>query len=280
MFSKKTLIIAGLTVLIVANIAVISVRGPRGNAAYGLGRATMWLIAPLQEAGTRLAQFGKDFWTDYFYLISVAEENRELESMLKNLVEKNNRCVEIEMTNSRLRGLLNFRNSLDTQVAAAEVIGRDPSRWFKTIVIDKGESDGVRKGLPVIVSGDIAGQVSEVSSRYSKVLLITDPNSAVDAMIQRNRARGVIKGEATGQCRLEYALRKNEIRPGDIVISSGIDGVFPKGLRIGHVSEVSKPDFGIFQKAAVVPYVDFERLEEVLVLLSPNQKEWSGGKLK
>ncbi|VEN73584.1 Cell shape-determining protein MreC [Candidatus Desulfarcum epimagneticum] len=280
MFSKKTLMIAGVTVLIVVNIAVLSVRGPRQNAGHGLGRATMWLIAPLQEAVTRLTHFAKNFWTDYFYLISVSEENRELKSALEKRVEKNNRCVEIEMTNSRLRGLLNFRNSLPSHVAAAEVIGRDPSRWFKTIVIDKGEADGVRKGLPVIVSGDIAGQVSEVSSRYSKVLLITDPNSAVDAMIQRNRARGVIKGEATGQCRLEYALRKNEIRKGDIVISSGIDGVFPKGLRIGYVSEVSKPDFGIFQKAVVVPYVDFERLEEALVLLSPNQKDWSGGKLK
>jgi len=208
----------------------------------------------------------------------VAEENDELKSVLNAALEKNNRCQEIEIANSRFRELLKFRNSVSYDVVAAEVIGHDPSPWFKTIIIDKGESEGVKKGLPVIVARGIAGQVSDVSSHYSKVLLIIDRNSAVDAMAQGSRARGVIKGESEGQCRFKYVLRKHNITPGASVISSGIDGVFPKGLRIGRVSRVERPDFGIFQEITVAPYVDFEKLEEVLVLLNPGRKGFVSGR--
>jgi rod shape-determining protein MreC len=193
---------------------------------------------------------------------------------LAHAIEKNNQCDELALSNQRLRNLLTFRKVVTEPVLAAEVIGKDPSPWFKTIIIDKGRSEGVEKGLPVLVPEGIAGQVTEVSNHYSKVLLIIDRNSAVDAMVQRTRARGVIKGEPSGQCLFKYVLRKRNVAIGDVVVSSGLDGVFPKGLRVGYVSGFIKRSAGIFQDVTVTPYVDFEKIEEVFVVLSSSGNEF------
>jgi rod shape-determining protein MreC len=160
------------------------------------------------------------------------------------------------------------------RVCAAEVIGKDPSPWFKTIIIDKGKDDGVGKGMAVVIPEGIAGQIMDVSSRYSKVLLIIDPNSAVDVMVQRTRARGIIKGGPAGRCHIKYVLRKQDVSVGDQIISSGLDGVFPKGLAVGHVSGVIKRNSGIFQEVTVTPHIDFEKLEEVLVVLDHTKHEY------
>ena len=129
----------------------------------------------------------------------------------------------------------------------------------------------------MIVAEGIVGQVSNVASHYAKVFLITDRNSAVDALVQRNRARGVINGNLSDQCFLKHTLRKYDINVGDAVVSSGVDGVFPKGLRIGNVSKVVKHDSRIFQEITVAPYVDFEKLEEVFVVLNYNRKDFVSG---
>ena len=153
---------------------------------------------------------------------------------------------------------LKFKKNIDERVLAAEVIAKDPSPWFKTVLIDKGNHDGVEKGMAVVIPEGIAGQTTEVSAHYSKVLLIIDHNSAVDALVQRDRARGIIKGGSAGQCLFKYVLRKHDVVVDDIVVSSGLDGVFPKGLPVGYVSGVIKPKSGIFQEVTVTPYVDFE----------------------
>ena len=124
------------------------------------------------------------------------------------------------------------------------------------------------KSSPVVVAEGIVGQVMDVSDRYAKVLLLIDQDSAVDALVQRSRARGVIKGDDEGRCTFQYVLRKDDIGVGDIVVSSGLDGVFPKGLRVGHVSEVVRRNAGLFQDVVITSFVDFEKLEEVLVVLT------------
>jgi rod shape-determining protein MreC len=159
---------------------------------------------------------------------------------------------------------------------AAEVIGRDPSSWFKTIIVNKGMEDGVQEGVPVVVPEGVVGLVVEVASNYSKVLLIIDQNSAVDGLVQRTRSRGVIQGNPSGECIFKYVLRKHEVILGDTVVSSGMDGVFPKGLRIGRVSEIIKLNAGIFQEIIVTPYVDFEKLEEVLIIAQSPIQDLSG----
>lgn len=269
MFSKKMVMAVGVILLIAVNIIILSVNSRRGSNSSGIGRIAVFFISPFQDAVTYSIRSVQNIWHHYFALVSTSQENDALKRELKIVLEEKSQCKEIELSNQRLRSFLNFQKTKTGNVLAAEVIGKDPSSWYKTIIIDKGKSDGVEKGLPIVVPEGIAGQVIDVSYRYSKVLLIIDRNSSVDALVQRSRARGIVKGELIDQCSLTYVLNKHDIREGDTVISSGLDGVYPKGLRIGRVSGVVRRNAGIFQDVVVTPYVDFEKLEEVLIVLNP-----------
>jgi rod shape-determining protein MreC len=272
MFSRKMVMIVGAIILIVVNVIVLSVNSKRPAPSTGIGKFAIAIVSPLQDIISDSINAVKDVWKHYFFLVYVSKENAHLNSALKQAEEKNNRLMEVELSHARLKQLLAFKETLNKRVVAAEVIGRDPSPWFKTIIINKGSREGVERGMPVVIPEGIAGLVTDVSGTYAKILLIIDPNSAVDALIQRTRARGIIEGEPSGRLLLQYVLRKHDIHVGDVVISSGLDGVFPKGIRIGYVHEVDKPDSGIFQQLAVTPYADFEKLEEVLVVLDPPEK--------
>jgi len=274
MFSKKMVMIVGVVVLIAVNIILLSVFNRRYISYYGPGRIAISIVAPFQKATSTSIRFVRDIWRHYFFLVNVAKENEDLRKDLNRAFEKKIRFKEFELSNSRLRNLLKFKKKIADRVLAAEVIGKDPSPWFKTVLIDKGQRDGVEKGMAVVIPEGIAGQTTEVSAHYSKVLLIIDHNSAVDALVQRDRARGIIKGGSAGQCLFKYVLRKHDIEVDDIVVSSGLDGVFPKGLPVGYVSGVIKPKSGIFQEVTVAPHVDFEKLEEVLVVLTPKKQEF------
>ena len=274
MFSRKMVLIVGFIVLIAVNIIGLSVTSRR-STSFGIERIALSAIAPFQELVTRSLRFTRDIWQQYFYLVTIARVNQVLLKELSQAVEDQNQWHETELANVRLRDLIDFQRNISERVVAAEVIGKDPSVWFKTVIIDKGEADGLARGLPVVIAQGIVGQVIEVSTHYSKVMLIVDSNSAVDALVQRTRARGVIKGESTDQCRLDYVLRKNDVRIGDTIVSSGLDGVYPKGLRIGLVSQVIEHDADIFHEVIITPFVDFEKLEEVLVILEVQKHDWA-----
>jgi rod shape-determining protein MreC len=273
MFSRKLVFIVGFIVLIAVNIIGLSVTSRR-STTFGIERIAISAIAPFQELVTRSLRFTRDIWRQYFYLVTVAKENQVLMVQLSQAVKNKNQWHETELANTRLRNLIDFQKNISERVVAAEVIGKDPSAWFKTVIIDKGEADGLSRGLPVVISQGIVGQVIEVSNHYSKVMLMVDSNSAVDSLVQRTRARGVIKGESTDQCRLDYVLRKNDVRVGDTIVSSGLDGVYPKGLRIGFVARVVEHDADIFHEVIISPFVDFEKLEEVLVVLEVQKHDW------
>jgi rod shape-determining protein MreC len=271
MFSKKTVLIVGLIIAVTVNIIVLSLANRNPTNPAGISRVVLFFAAPLQKAIAVSLRQVSDIWHHYFDLVATARDNERLRQELAEAVEANNRCLETEMSNRRLRALLRFQKSMGSRVVAAEVVGRDPSTWFRTVIIDKGRKDGVVPGMPVAVSEGIVGQVAEAGGRYSKVLLMIDQNSAVDALIQRTRARGVIKGGAVNSCRFDYVLRKHDVKVGDVVVASGLDGVYHKGLRVGRITEVIRPNAGIFQKVTVTPFVDFEKLEEVLVLVAAGE---------
>ncbi len=272
MFSKKMVMIVGVIILIAINIIILSASSRSYSSYYDPGRIAIPFIAPFQEGVTHSIRFVRSLWNNYFYLVTAAKENKRIKEALNQAIEENKRLVEIKLSNSRLRELLDFQKTITNRVIAAEVIGKDPSPWFKTVIIDKGTDDGVGKGMAVVIPEGVVGQVINAASQYSKVLLITAHNSSADALVQRTRARGIIQGGTTGRCAFKYVLRKHDVQVGDRVITSGLDDVFPKGLSIGQVSRVFKPDAGIFQEVTVMPYVNFEKLEEVLVVLSPLQK--------
>lgn len=271
MFSKRMVFTIAGVFFFICCIILISVSSRHPDATEGASSITIAVVSPFQEAVTGSISFARDIWKYYFSLASTAKENENLKKSLAQAAEKNNQCIENELSNQRLRKFLSFQNTRTIKTVSAEVIGKDPSPWFKTIIIDKGRADGIQKGFPIVVPEGIAGQVMAVSAHYAKVLLIIDRNSAIDALVQRSRARGIIRGRSAESCSLNYVLRKNDVRVGDEVVSSGIDGVYPKGLRIGYISSVIRRNSGMFQTVDITPSVDFEKLEEVLVIINSSE---------
>ncbi|MBS3905948.1 MAG: rod shape-determining protein MreC, partial [Syntrophaceae bacterium] len=193
-------------------------------------------------------------------------ENEQLKKRMADLQRENDQMREMVLSHERLRKLLQFRETLSSTVIAAEVVGRDPSSWFKSVTVNKGEKDGVQKGMAVISPEGVIGQILKTAPSYSAVLLITDYNSAIDSIIQRTRAKAIVEGGGENRCQLKYLLRAEDVVAGDRVVTSGLGGNFPKGLMIGEIKKVDKKGYGIFQYAELTPSVDFTRLEEVLII--------------
>lgn len=276
MFSKRMILVAVVIGLVALNIILLTITGKQTQAPAGLGRAVLILVSPFQGHLTAFVQSVKDVWNQYFFLVSTAQENQRLKRELGQHLQQLNHCTETQLANDRLRHLLGFQEEVSRPMIPAQVVGRDPSPWSKTVIVDKGSQDGVRQGAPVVIPEGIVGVVVEASGRYAKVLLLIDPNSAIDALVQRTRARGIVKGGGAGYCVFDYVLRKHEINVGDTVVSSGLDGVFPKGLRVGRVSEIVRLNAGIFQKVSITPYVNFEVLEEVFIIFDLNSEALPG----
>ena len=227
------------------------------------------ITSPVQKVvGGIIGGIG-NVWRGYFYLVGAQQENEDLKRELKELKLQLHRSREADLANQRLRALLNFKKSIATPLLPAELVAFDPSGWFQTILIDKGSSDGVAQDMAVVSADGLMGRVIGVSSHHAKVLLILDANSAVDALIQGSRVRGVLVGLGRDLCLLKYVQRNEDVQAGDQVISSGMGGVFPKGLLLGTVQEVVRGNSGLFQRVEVEPAANFSRLEEVMVVIQP-----------
>jgi rod shape-determining protein MreC len=274
MFSKKTMVVAGALILIALNALVFSVDIIRKSSFYeAAARAAIFLTAPVQEACHSALDLAEEVWTHYFFLVSVSYENERLRKELALAHEKSHECRELELANERLRELVRLNRRAPYRFLAAEVIALDPAAWYQSVMINKGSNAGIQKADPVLTANGIVGHVLHAAGDYATVLLIIDRNSAVDAMVQRTRTRGIARGTGDGKCRLEYTLRKEALEVNDIIMSSGYDGIYPKGFRIGHVSKVVRRNTGLFQDVEVTPFVDFKRLEEVMVLINtPTRK--------
>ncbi|MBF0303622.1 MAG: rod shape-determining protein MreC [Desulfamplus sp.] len=265
MFSRKTAFLIGIVLFIATSFTILTVSSRGAMSENFVERIAISLISPFQTVVSASFTWCTDIWRIYFATVSVGQENSELKRQLALAMAAQTQCREIELENIRLRRFIDFKNDSENPIISAKVIGRDPSPWFKTLMINKGRSDGIIKGLPVFVAEGVVGQIVDVAEKFSRVLLITDRNSAVDALVQRSRARGIVQGNNTNYCLLKYVLRKDEIAQGDIIISSGLDQVFPKGLRIGDVLEIKKENSDLFQMIFIRTFVDFDKLEEVLV---------------
>jgi rod shape-determining protein MreC len=230
-------------------------------------RGALRLMAPLQVGVTELDRAVGHIWADYVDLLNVRKENKRLLESLKALNARLQEDREALPANERLKKLLDLKNTLQAPLVAAAVIGEDSSPWFKTILIDRGERDGLREGMPVLVGEGVVGQLVKVAPETSRVILLTDHASAIAGVIQRSRARGVARGKGNDRCSLEFTLREEEVKVGDLLVTSGMGGIFPKGLPIGEITMVKKGEYGIFQTIEVRPAVNINRLEEVLVLI-------------
>jgi rod shape-determining protein MreC len=225
------------------------------------------IIAPFQKFINNTVNFTEGLWLKYFILINTHNENMRMRRDLDSLKMENILYREVLATNLRLQQLLQFKNTTDQPVIAAQVIGMDPTGWFQSVIIDKGENAGIKLNMPVVNAEGVVGKLVAVSYNYSKVLLIIDQNSAVDCIIQRSRDNGIVKGLSSKVCTLDYVLKSSDVRVGDIVVTSGLGGVFPKGIPVGEVIDVKDPAGELFKDVKIRPVVDFSKLEELLVIL-------------
>jgi rod shape-determining protein MreC len=276
MFPKKTIVIAGIIGLIALNIVVFSfhllLKSSFGESA---SRAAFFFVSPVQELIHSTLNFTGNVWRHYFNLISVSHENDELKRELAGLTQKNQICAELEIANNRLREYAGLMDRVPLKLITAEVIAKDPSPWNQTLIINKGQSSGVHVDCPVILSVGAVGYVVAASKEYSKILLIIDQNSSMDALIQRTRERCIVEGMNQQILKLNYVLRQMDVKVGDTVISSGFDGIYPKGLPIGRVSKIVHETSGLFKEIEMESFVDFSKLEEVMIILNPMEQDFS-----
>jgi rod shape-determining protein MreC len=233
-------------------------------------QAVVEITAPVQLVTTKTIDAIEGFWLKYLSLIDLGNENASLRKEIESLRIENDRYRELATANQRLEKLLQFKSTVQWPAIAAQVIGHDPTGWFESIIIDKGKNSGVKLGMPVVNAQGVVGQVVSLAPNYSKVLLIIDQNSAVDCLIQRSREKGIVKGLTQKTCKMHYVVKTGDAVVGDLVVTSGMGGVYPKGLPVGKVIEVSEDPWEMFKGVMVRPLVDFEKLEEVLVLLREN----------
>jgi rod shape-determining protein MreC len=228
------------------------------------------ILGTAQAGVTGVIKYGRDIRDDYIDLIGVKKENDRLKEEIQRYQALTGNYREALATNARLRKLLEFKEQLPQPTITARIIGRDPSQWFKTFSIDRSSGDGVSKGMPVVTVEGVVGQILDGGNRRAKVLQAIDPNSAIEVLIQNTRTQGIIKGTGDSY-RLHYVLKNNKINPGDLLITSGLGGVFPKGLPVGIVSSVVSNRRGMFLDVEVDPVVDFSKLENVIVIMKSNQ---------
>ena len=225
------------------------------------------MTAPFQRFVTHTIHYVEGLWLKYFALVNLRNENEGLKKEIDALRMENYRCREVLSTNKRLQELLHFAETSSWPGSAAQVIGRDPSGWFESIIIDKGKKSGFKVNMPVVDARGVVGRLVSVSPNYSKALLIIDQNSAVDCIIQRSREKGIVKGISEKICKLEYVVKTGDVVIGDMVMTSGMGRVFPKGLPVGEVIEVKSSPGELFLDVTIRPMVDFSKLEEVLIIL-------------
>jgi len=211
-------------------------------------------------------------WGSYVDLRGVRSENQVLRSRMEQLEEKGREGEEFRMENLRLRELLGLKRSQEYPSVAAEVLALGSAGQSRTALIGRGARDGVRRNMPVVNRQGVVGRVIAVGDRMAKIQLLIDPSSGVAGVFQRARGQGMVVGMGDEGCRMEYVSELENVEVGDVVVTSGLDRIYPKGITVGVVSSVEEGD-QLTQSITIRPEVDFRRLEEVLVLLRPETKE-------
>jgi rod shape-determining protein MreC len=252
-------------------ILTVASRGQLKNEP--LSALLMWILRPLQIAAQGTVNWIGGLQENYDTIAGFRVENERLRRRIQSLEVERQKLLEAQATNARLKQLLDFRGALPGPAVTASIIANSASSWFQSCLLDKGSADGVRKGMAVVTPLGVVGQVVAVTPRTAKVLLLTDPNSGIDVLVQRTRARGIVSGSLENGTVLKYVKRSEDIQEGDRLITSGTDGVFPKGMMVGTVIKVMKQHIGLFQFVEVLPAVQSSRVEEVQIVAVGGEAE-------
>lgn len=260
----RVVLTSGVLLVISAHLLSIGVN-PSGRIATPAS-FVMEAVRPIQVASARLADAAGSLFRNYLDLVGVRRENLRLRAQLEKLQAEQTRAVELEAENRRLAELLDLKEALALDAVAADVIGSDASGLSRTLIVAQGSEAGFKPGMAVLSGDGVVGKIIAVSRHAARVLLIDDHNSALDAFDQRSRARGIIAGVVDDGLTMKYVDRADDIKEGDAVVTSGLDGIFPHGLLVGHIASVRREGPGLFLTVDVKPAADFRRLEQVLII--------------
>lgn len=238
-----------------------------GTTGHGLVRRSVVTVVSLPERGALAISDGWNrFWSGYVDLADKAVQNRLLLEEIRRKDAELNRHREILAENERLKRLLDIKSTLAAPPMAAEVIGRNPSNWFNTLTINRGSDDGVALDMAAISSSGIVGRVVTVYAGTSRILLLTDPSSAIAVTLQRSRENCILKGQVGSACEIKYLHQDADIKEGDVLVSSGLDGIFPKGVEVARVTGIDRSGSKYFLSVKAAPVADMRRVEEILLV--------------
>ena len=233
-------------------------------------------VTPLEKALVWTQASSRNIWHNYFYLRGVRAENRSLKAQIERMSLEQVRMSQDADQARRLQALLAFKEQFISQTMAAQVIGSSGSELSRSVYIDKGERDGIKADMAVITADGVVGKVLRVYGSTSLVLLIDDQTSGVGAILDKARLQGILRGTPSGEVMLEKVMSDETVPAGELVLTSGGDGIFPKGLLVGRVTKVS-PGSELFLNIRVRPAADLSRLEEVLVVTKIDERQAEPG---
>jgi rod shape-determining protein MreC len=260
------LIVASVVLLLVVLFLLPS--QSQGLLQYVTGPFGEVLSLPLQAIGS-IDHGISELWEGYIALQGVREDNEQLRKDIALLRGQNSYLREAAAATERLKSLLQFKEQAMSVMLAAQVIGRDATNSYRSVILNKGESDGIKPDMGVVTPVGVVGRVVKTTGATAVVLLVTDPNNAIAGLIQRTRDEGIVEGTQQGLAKLKYIPLLSTVREGDRVVTSGLVGGFPRGLPIGTITRIGRSEGALFQSAELMPDVDMSRLEEVLVIQDP-----------
>ena len=231
------------------------------------GPLAMMIEVPLHAVASMQDSIS-DTWNHYIALQNVWEENRHLRQEIQRLQGEQNLLREQTIIATQFQQLLTYQETAPMTTIPARIIGRNASNWYRAMIINKGDRDGIHPEMGVITEAGVVGRVVRVNPTTAIVLLLSDPNVAITGMIQNTRDEGIIQGTPQGTIHMKYLPPLSPVQPGDPVVTSGLTNDFPRGLQIGRIQQVTKADTDLFQLGEIDPIVDFSKLEGVLVITS------------
>lgn len=239
----------------------------RGGGTGRAGEVVAIVLTPVQSLLVRIHRGALGFWANYLDWKSARRENASLRGENEQLRVQTLQAGETREENTRLRRLLVLRDRLPLATVTGEVIGREAGGWVRSLTVNRGRGDGIAQQTPVIMPEGLVGRVVQVHRGAAVIQLLNDPASTVGAVVQRTRTAGLVEGDAGGAVRFKFMARDGaSVAPGDLVVTSGLGTLFPKGLPVGRVVKIEDKGSALFHFAVLAPAVDFSRVEEVLLV--------------
>lgn len=255
-----------LLAVLLVSLLLLTVQ-TRGGGTGRAGELVAIAVTPVQSLLVRIHRGALGFWASYIDWKAVRRENAVLRGENEQLRVMSLQAGETREENARLRRLLVLKSRLPLATLAGEVIGREAGGWVRSLTVNRGRGDGIAQQTPVIVPDGLVGRVVQVHRGAAVIQLLNDPASTVGAVVLRTRTAGLVEGDAGGTVRFKFMARDgSSVAPGDLVVTSGLGTLFPKGLPVGRVVKIEDKGSALFHFAVLAPAVDFSRVEEVLLL--------------